>query len=555
MATAPATPAKESEHTVTGSSGRVRDPFASPLPGAPEEAASLSAAAVPQYNAGEDLADVMNFVAAIAQPAPAGEDARIRLPLPRVRCIELLKVLKRVHTEPLHPFAILHVKSRPLIPVLDGCSKVDFDDMQTLVSKLRLPATLGARIQQAEASAACRSMDPWFDGSSDGGSGSSGASADGPGSGSGGVMAEIADMASSFSRTFFGWLGSGRSGSSSSGSAGSKSSSGSAAAGSGVDGEAGSRSRGGSESGGEAAARREREVAAAVAALTAATRGVARLRPFLARHPVLKPLWDGALAALPLLEAAGAAGAAPSAAAALPFYATQSFLDGLCADPYSKPTAAAAASPAAGAGGAAVAVAIGEAPAAAAASAAPAVAASPLASLAQYLAGRVAGGHALPSGITYPLSLHAVPLPLEAAAAVGNAYALRSLLGGGWRFDLRVSAAAARAGHVHVLAFIEAYLKEAATPGSAAAVDAAATAPVDAGVAADVAAEGVKAAAGHQVPWDETTCAAAAAGNQAEVLVFLREKGCRWDHRTIAAAAAADAREALEWARSQGCPE
>lgn len=535
MATAPVTPAKVPGGTVSAGSGRVRDPFASPLPGAPEESAPLPAAVVPQYNAGEDLTDVMSFVAAVAEPSPAGEDARIRLPLPRVRCIELLKILKRVHTEPLHPFAILHVKSRPLVPALDGCSKVDFDDVRTLISKLRLPATLAARVQQAEAAEACRSMEPWFDGAgqSDGSSGSSGGSGfGGPGSGSGGVMAEIADMASSFSRTFFGWFSSGSAASGSSSVAPSS-------------GSSGARSSG-EESSSSEAARRERELQGALSAVTAATRGVARLRPFLERHPVLKPLLDAALAALPLLEAdpagtsaSASAGAAPAAVVRLPAYATPAFLDGLCADPFNKPTAA---------GSASVSVVVGSGAADGASTAtAPAtsVAATQLSALAQYLAGRVAGSHGLPSGVSYPGALRAVPLPLEAAAAVGNAYALRSLLAAGWRFDLRVSAAAARAGHLHVLAFIEAFLKDAATAGSAAAVDGSSAESESGAHAAHVA----------LVPWDETTCAAAAAGNQAETLVFLREKGCRWDHRTIAAAAAAGAREALEWARSQGCPE
>ena len=49
-------------------------------------------------------------------------------------------------------------------------------------------------------------------------------------------------------------------------------------------------------------------------------------------------------------------------------------------------------------------------------------------------------------------------------------------------------------------------------------------------------------------PWDERTCAAAAAGGKLEVLKWARENGCPWDESTCAAAAAGGHLEVLQWA-------
>ena len=48
-------------------------------------------------------------------------------------------------------------------------------------------------------------------------------------------------------------------------------------------------------------------------------------------------------------------------------------------------------------------------------------------------------------------------------------------------------------------------------------------------------------------PWDERTCAAAAAAGNLEVLKWAREHGCPWDERTCAAAASGGHQEVLQW--------
>ena len=55
-------------------------------------------------------------------------------------------------------------------------------------------------------------------------------------------------------------------------------------------------------------------------------------------------------------------------------------------------------------------------------------------------------------------------------------------------------------------------------------------------------------------PWDERTCAAAAAAGNLEVLKWAREHGCPWDERTCAAAAAGQYLEVLQWALENSCP-
>ena len=55
-------------------------------------------------------------------------------------------------------------------------------------------------------------------------------------------------------------------------------------------------------------------------------------------------------------------------------------------------------------------------------------------------------------------------------------------------------------------------------------------------------------------PWDERTCAAAAAAGNLEVLQWAREHGCPWDEGTCWAAAVGGHLEMLQWAREHGCP-
>jgi len=55
-------------------------------------------------------------------------------------------------------------------------------------------------------------------------------------------------------------------------------------------------------------------------------------------------------------------------------------------------------------------------------------------------------------------------------------------------------------------------------------------------------------------PWDERTCAAAAAAGNLEVLQWAREHGCPWDKETCGAAAKGGHIEVLQWARVNGCP-
>ncbi|CAM9425561.1 unnamed protein product [Scytosiphon promiscuus] len=56
-------------------------------------------------------------------------------------------------------------------------------------------------------------------------------------------------------------------------------------------------------------------------------------------------------------------------------------------------------------------------------------------------------------------------------------------------------------------------------------------------------------------PWDEGTCAEAAAGGHLAVLRWARENGCPWDRRTCAGAAAGGHLDVLRWARDNGCPQ
>ena len=55
-------------------------------------------------------------------------------------------------------------------------------------------------------------------------------------------------------------------------------------------------------------------------------------------------------------------------------------------------------------------------------------------------------------------------------------------------------------------------------------------------------------------PWDELTCAYAAAGGHLEVLQWARQNGCPWDQSTCVWAASGGHLEVLQWARQNGCP-
>ena len=55
-------------------------------------------------------------------------------------------------------------------------------------------------------------------------------------------------------------------------------------------------------------------------------------------------------------------------------------------------------------------------------------------------------------------------------------------------------------------------------------------------------------------PWDERTCAAAAAAGNLEVLQWARAHGCPWDKETCGAAAKGGHIEVLQWALENSCP-
>eukprot|EP01032_Pedospumella_encystans_P008286 gene8286-9854_t len=55
------------------------------------------------------------------------------------------------------------------------------------------------------------------------------------------------------------------------------------------------------------------------------------------------------------------------------------------------------------------------------------------------------------------------------------------------------------------------------------------------------------------VPWDEKTCAAAAAGGNLECLKYAHERGCEWDEGTTVEAVLNGHMECLEYAYDEGC--
>ena len=58
----------------------------------------------------------------------------------------------------------------------------------------------------------------------------------------------------------------------------------------------------------------------------------------------------------------------------------------------------------------------------------------------------------------------------------------------------------------------------------------------------------------RDVPWDESTFAAAAHGGSLEVLKWARAHGCPWNEGTCSFAALGGHLEVLKWARAHGCP-
>ncbi|KXZ43419.1 hypothetical protein GPECTOR_91g573 [Gonium pectorale] len=107
----------------------------------------------------------------------------------------------------------------------------------------------------------------------------------------------------------------------------------------------------------------------------------------------------------------------------------------------------------------------------------------------------------------------------EEAGKAGHLAALQALHAAGWlQRSADVAAAAARHGHLHVLA----WLLEA------------------------LGAEAVGLSAG--------LFAAAAKSGSVELLAWLRQRGCEWDSAAFSAAALAGCVAALEWLAEQGCP-
>lgn len=477
-------PASTAVDMPTTRAGMARRPLDGPtipafLDHRPVEETPAPAPAIPATTMNDDLADVLTFVRehASAEPATgAASGGTIRMPLPRVRCIDLLRKLRQLHGEGLHPLRILHARRLPLFAVLDMVTPQDVQDMRLLVEKLRLPHSLLLRLEQHIAAAGLRSVEPWFDD----GSGASAAAADAPS-----LLQEFSDFATTFRDSVFSWWSSA---------------------------PAPAKKDDGSRSAGPAAG-------STAATLAAGTRG-APMRQRLQASPALRPLFDAAVAALPACMASAAeergaaaggcatgaiTGLAALSAAGAALYADPAFLDGVCGDPFSPAAApsaavgAGAAAPTLGAGGEGLS---GSSPAA------------------RYLAGRFAASHSLPSGVRIDAALARDALPLQALAAAGNAALLRYLLEAGCAYAPAVAAAAARNGQTEVLTFLAAH-----------------------------------AAGGEAVPFDESVCAAAAAGGNVEALEWLRAQGCRWDRHTLAAALAAGRKETAEWARSQGCPE
>ncbi|KXZ42671.1 hypothetical protein GPECTOR_125g504 [Gonium pectorale] len=111
------------------------------------------------------------------------------------------------------------------------------------------------------------------------------------------------------------------------------------------------------------------------------------------------------------------------------------------------------------------------------------------------------------------------------AAKAGHLEAVQVLVSAGRLADddvPRACCAAARGGHLHVLAWLLGERGAGATAGS--------------------------------VRLDAELFAAAAESGSVELLAWLRERGCGWDRAALPAAAKAGCEEVLEWLVSRGCP-
>jgi hypothetical protein len=424
----------------------------------------------------DDLADVLTFVREHASAEPASGVAlggTIRMPLPRVRCIDLLRKLRQLHGEGLHPLRILHARRLPLFAVLDMVTPQDVQDMRLLVEKLRLPHSLLLRLEQHIAAAGLRSVEPWFDD----GFGASAAAADAPS-----LLQEFSDFATTFRDSVLSWWSSA---------------------------PAPAKKDGGARTAGPAAG-------STAATLAAATRG-APMRQRLQASPALRPLFDAAVDALPAFMASAAEerGCAPAASAATTravtglaalsaagaaLYADPAFLDGVCGDPFN-PAAASSAPVDAGA----AAPTLGEGSYGSSATA-------------RYLAGRFAASHSLPSGVRIDAAVARDALPLQALAAAGNAALLRYLMDSGCAYSPAVAAAAARNGQTEVLTFAAALV----AGGEAAAFDESVCAAAAAGGSVE-ALEWLRAAGCR---WDRRTVVAALAAGHKETAEWARSQGC-----------------------------
>ena len=60
-------------------------------------------------------------------------------------------------------------------------------------------------------------------------------------------------------------------------------------------------------------------------------------------------------------------------------------------------------------------------------------------------------------------------------------------------------------------------------------------------------------ASSKKCPWNEGTCASAAAGGNLYILDWLRGHGCPWDTNTCSMAASGGHLDILKWARENGC--
>ncbi|GLC40815.1 hypothetical protein PLESTB_000019800 [Pleodorina starrii] len=114
----------------------------------------------------------------------------------------------------------------------------------------------------------------------------------------------------------------------------------------------------------------------------------------------------------------------------------------------------------------------------------------------------------------------------DVAAEAGDVVVLSELAALGWELGTSAAWAAARAGRLHVLQWLE---------GRAAA-------PAD----------------GEEALWtvmDERLTAAAAESGSCELMAWLRERGCGWDERSFEAAVRCGGSPAfLEWLVEEGCP-